>query len=147
MVVPGRGTRKILREFQIIAARRGHGSAAAAAGGWSVAVIADVHAARPGNTSSTQRNVERILVLHWPVRFVITLSFELAQHWARGVVMLPPLAPLHRAARAATQPSCPLRVRGRRRARAPRYPGGGSGTRSGASWPSPRQCIHDLAGS
>src|SRR3989441_5527205 len=85
MVVPGRGTRKILREFQIIAARRGHGSAAAAPGGWSVAVIADVHAARPGDTSSTPRSVESI-------RHPLLLRARPTP--ARGVVMLPPLAPL-----------------------------------------------------
>jgi len=85
MVVPGHGPRKILREFQIIAARRGHGSAAAVAGSWSVAVIADMHAARRGNTSSAPRSVESIL---------IAFSLERAQHRARGVVMLPVLAPL-----------------------------------------------------
>jgi len=89
MVVPGHGPRKILREFQIIAARRGHGSAAAVAGSWSVAVIADMHAARRGNTSSAPRSVESIL---------IAFSLELAQHWAPAVGMRPPLPPLHRAA-------------------------------------------------
>src|SRR2546422_11703389 len=85
MVVPGRGTRKILREFQIIAARRGHGSAAAAPGGWSVAVIADVHAARPGDTSSTPRSVESI-------RHPLLLRARPTP--ARGVVVLPPLPPV-----------------------------------------------------
>src|SRR2546428_14074792 len=85
MVVPGRGTRKILREFQIIAARRGHGSAAAAPGGWSVAVIADVHAARPGDTSSTPRSVESI-------RHPLLLRARPTPA-PRGV-MLPPPAPV-----------------------------------------------------
>src|SRR2546422_8379968 len=98
MVVPGRGTRKILREFQIIAARRGHGSAAAAAGGWSVAVIADVHAARPGDTTSTPRSVQSIrhplLLLARPTPG----SRSCDAPGARAVT---------RAPRAATHPSCP----------------------------------------
>src|SRR3989442_16038605 len=101
MVVPGRGTRKILREFQIIAARRGHGSAAAAPGGWSVAVIADVHAARPGDTSSTPRSVESI-------RHPLLLRARPTP--ARGGVMLPPLAPLCGPAPPPPRPSVPFRI-------------------------------------